>query len=45
MMHIQDKETQRRRKRITREKYEFKLKGGYDLIFPKVSYSEEDLIR
>ena len=38
MLHIQEKETQRRKKRLAREKYEYKVKGGYDLIFPKVSY-------
>jgi len=45
MIHLQEKEMQRRKKRVTREKYEFKAKGGYELIFPKVSHQEEELIR
>jgi hypothetical protein len=42
---IQDKNDIRKKKRLLREKNEAKLCGNYDLVYPIVSYAEEDMIR
>ena len=41
----QSKEYTRKKKRLIREKHERLLKGNFDLIYPVVSYHEEDKIR
>lgn len=41
----QSKEYTRKKKRLIREKHERLLKGNFDLIYPIVSYHEEDKIR
>lgn len=39
------KEHMRRKKRLARERNESRLKGNYELIYPLVSYFEEEKIR
>jgi hypothetical protein len=39
------REHMRKKKRLTRERNEHFLKGNYELIYPLVSYFEEDRIR
>ena len=41
----QSKEYMRKKRRLNREKNENLLKGNYELIYPIVSYHEEDKIR
>ena len=43
--HFMERENQRRLKQINREKYEEKQKGNYDLLYPYVTYAEEDFIQ
>jgi hypothetical protein len=40
----QEKHNKARKKRLQREKYEKDNCGGYQLIYPLVSYAEEDII-
>ena len=41
----QSKEHMRKKKRLLREKHELELQGNFELIYPVVSYNEEDKIR
>jgi len=41
----QSKDYLKKKKRLARERNEFRLKGGYELIYPIVSYYEEDKIK
>jgi len=41
----QSKDYLKKKKRLARERNEFRLKGGYDLIYPILSYYEEYKIR
>ena len=40
----QEKKDKCRRKRLAREKFEKENCGGYQLIYPFVTYAEEDMI-
>ena len=39
------KEDLRKKKRLLREKHEREFQGDYDLIYPVVSYMEEEMIK
>jgi|LauGreDrversion4_2_1035121.scaffolds.fasta_scaffold63343_5 hypothetical protein len=39
-----ERENQRKKKQVIREKYEENLCGNFELLYPYVSYAEEDFV-